>query len=447
MDKESVKPVNIGLLGLGTVGCGTVNVLQRNAQELLRRAGRPIIIQHAVVRDLNKKRDCDNISFQISSDIHALIQDPHIDIVVELMGGTQQARDAVLSALDHGKHVITANKALIAEHGNEIFAKAQQKGVIVAFEAAVAGGIPIVKILREGLVANRINRVAAILNGTSNYILTQMQLQQWEFDRALQEAQAQGYAEADPSLDVNGTDIAHKLTILATLAYGMPFAFSQISVEGIERITQRDIQYAEELGYRIKAMGIATYANQGINLRVHPCLIPDDVLLAHVDGVNNAILVDADAAGRTLYYGPGAGAEATASAVVADLVEVVRALSISAIHRVPSLAYPMESLHLVPIQAFDDVVSANYLRLLVTNKTGVLADITQIFAANQMSIEAVLQKESDKEGAAITVVILTHDVPEAAMQRAEHALNKLTHVREPLTRIRLEHFYEQTRQH
>lgn len=438
-----MKSVNIGLLGLGTVGCGTVNVLQRNAQELLRRAGRPITIQQVVVRDTKKTRHCNHQKFKLSTDAKTVIHNPEIDIVVELMGGTDLAREYVLAALENGKHVVTANKALIAEHGDELFAKAQEQGVMLAFEAAVAGGIPIIKILREGLSANKISRVAAILNGTSNYILTQMRTQQWEFGHALQIAQEKGYAEADPSFDINGTDSAHKLTILATLAYGIPLAFESVTVEGIENITQADIQYAEELGYRIKPMGIATHTEQGVILRVHPCLVPEDSLIAHVDGVNNAVFVEADALGSSLYYGAGAGAEPTASAVVADLIEVVRALDVNPEDRVPSLAYPTQALQRLPIQALGELNSAYYLRLLVTNQAGVLADITRIFADANISIEAVSQKERDKTAEHITIVILTHQVKESAMQQAIEALNALSHIKEPLTRIRLEHFYEQ----
>nr|WP_296747921.1 homoserine dehydrogenase [Thioalkalivibrio sp.] len=433
-----MKPVRIGLLGLGTVGCGTVQVLARNGDEIARRAGRGIVVVAAAVRDLTRERECDLDGVRLTDDPASVVDDPDVEVVVELMGGTEPARTLVLRAIAAGKHVVTANKALIALHGNEIFARAQEQGVVVAFEAAVAGGIPIIKALREGLAGNRIDWVAGIINGTGNFILTEMRDHGRDFGDVLAEAQRLGYAEADPTFDVEGIDAAHKLCILAAIAFGIPLQFERIHIEGISGITREDVTFAGELGYRIKHLGIARRAGGGFELRVHPTLIPERRLIANVDGVMNAVLVMGDAVGPTLYYGAGAGAEATASAVVADLVDVVRALTADPENRVPHLAFQPGALSDLPILPMAEVRTSFYLRLRAHDRPGVLADITRVLGAQGISIEAILQREPDPERGEATIIILTHQVREGDMQRAIDEIEALPHLSSPVTRIRME---------
>ena len=433
-----MKPVKIGLLGLGTVGCGTVAVLERNADEISRRAGRGIRVVAAAARDLSRPRACDLEDVRLTSNPVEVVDDPEVEVVVELMGGTEPARELVLRAIAAGKHVVTANKALIALHGNEIFARAHERGVVVAFEAAVAGGIPIIKALREGLAGNRIDWVAGIINGTGNFILTEMRDHGRDFADVLAEAQSLGYAEADPTFDVEGIDAAHKLCILAAIAFGIPLQFDRIHIEGISRITREDVSFANELGYRIKHLGIARRAEGGFELRVHPTLIPERRLIANVDGVMNAVLVHGDAVGPTLYYGAGAGAEATASAVVADLVDVVRALTADPENRVPHLAFQPGALSDRPILPMTEVRTSFYLRLRACDRPGVLADITRVLGEHSISIEAILQREPDPERGEATIIILTHQVREGDMQAAIARLEALAHLTSPVTRIRME---------
>ncbi|MBI3715214.1 MAG: homoserine dehydrogenase, partial [Betaproteobacteria bacterium] len=391
-----MKPIHVGLLGLGTVGSGTIEVLKRNREEIARRAGREIRITHATARDLTKPRDVSLEGIELLADADQLVMHPDIEIVCELIGGDTFTKDLVLKAIANGKHVVTANKALIAKHGNEIFAAAQKARVMVAFEAAVAGGIPIIKALREGLTANRIEWIAGIINGTSNYILSEMRSRGIPFEVALKEAQAKGYAEADPTFDIEGIDAAHKLTILSAIAFGIPVQFDKAYTEGISKLTEKDIRYAEQLGYRIKLLGITKFAKEGIELRVHPTLIPEKRLIANVEGVMNAILVKGDAVGATLYYGRGAGAEATASAVVADLVDVTRMLTADPEHRVPHLAFQPDQLHDTPVLTMGRVETAYYLRLSALDRPGVMADVTRILADGLISIDAILQKEAEE---------------------------------------------------
>lgn len=433
-----MEPVKVGLLGLGTVGGGTVRVLTRNAREITRRAGREIQVVKAFTRSLEKPRICATEGVELVTDPWQVVEDPKIAIVAELIGGIHPARELVLRAVELGKHVVTANKALIALHGNEIFARASQRGVMVAFEAAVAGGIPIIKVLREGLAGNRIEWVAGIINGTGNFILTAMHDQGREFAEVLKEAQALGYAEADPTFDVEGIDAAHKLTILAAIAFGIPLQFDKVYTEGITRITPEDICYAAELGYRIKSLGIARRGEEGIELRVHPCLIPARRLLANVDGVMNAVMVKGDAVGPTLYYGPGAGAEPTASAVVADLVDVVRVLTADPENRVPHLAFQPDALSDLPILPMGEIETAYYLRLKVADQPGVLADIARILADQNISIEAVVQKEPEPSQEDVPLIFLTHKVRESALDAAAAKIEALPCVKAPLHRIRLE---------
>ncbi|MCK5924736.1 MAG: homoserine dehydrogenase, partial [Methylococcales bacterium] len=388
-----MKPVKIGVLGLGVVGGGAINVLKRNAVEIARRAGREIIVTRACARSLNKERICNTDGIELTTDPLEIINDPEIDIILELIGGDSLAKDLISIAIARGKHVVTANKALIALHGNEIFEQASAKGVMVAFEAAVAGGIPIIKALREGLSGNQIEWLAGIINGTGNFILTEMRDKGRDFEAVLAEAQALGYAEADPAFDIEGIDAAHKLTILASIAYGIPLQFEKVYIEGLTQVTREDVNYAQELGYIIKHLGIARKTAKGIELRVHPTLIPHRRLLANVDGVMNAILVQGDAVGPTLYYGAGAGAEPTASAVVADVVDVVRALTTDPENHVPHLALQANSITDIPILAAEDIQTAYYLRLNAEDKSGVLSEVTKILAKHQISIEAMLQKE------------------------------------------------------
>ena len=433
-----MKPVRIGLLGLGTVGGGTVTVLKKNADEIARRAGRAIEISHASARDISKARDCDLSGVELTTDSFAIVNHPDVDVVVELIGGTGVAKELVVRAIEQGKHVVTANKALIAMHGNEIFTLAQEKGVMVAFEAAVAGGIPAIKAIREGLAGNRINWVAGIINGTSNFILTEMRDKGRDFADVLAEAQRLGYAEADPTFDIEGIDAAHKLTILASIAFGIPLQFDKAYTEGIGGVTTEDVSYCEELGYRIKHLGIARKTDKGIELRVHPTLIPHRRLIANVDGVMNAVLVHADAVGPTLYYGPGAGALPTASAVVADLVDVVRTLTADPENRVPHLAFQPDQISDVPILPMDDVVTAYYLRMTADDKPGVLADVTSILAESGISIEAIIQKEPKADAKQVSIIILTHVVLESKMNAAITRIEALQSISGAINRMRVE---------
>jgi len=432
-----MKAVNVGLLGLGTVGGGALAVLRRNADEISRRAGREIRVSAAAVRDLKKPRPgVDDI--QLTGDAMQIVDDPDIDIVVELIGGDGIAKEAALRAIDNRKHIVTANKALIALHGNAIFERAQRAGVTVAFEAAVAGGIPIIKTLREGLAANRIEALAGIINGTCNYILTRMQDGGGDFADALAAAQQRGYAEADPAFDIEGIDAAHKLTILASIAFGIPLQFERVHVEGITGIAAEDIAHAGELGYRIKHLGLAKRTAAGIELRVHPALIHKRELIANVGGVFNAILARADALGPSLYYGAGAGAEPTASAVVADLVDVVRAITTDPQNRVPHLAFQPGSLASLPLLAIAEVETAYYLRLRVLNRPGVLAAITRIFGDLGISIDTVLQKGPGKPNEEVTVIMLTQATIERNMDAATAAIAGLDTVTGESVRLRLE---------
>ncbi|MHB1400853.1 MAG: homoserine dehydrogenase [Thiobacillus sp.] len=432
-----MKPINVGLLGLGTVGGGTLTVLRRNAEEITRRAGREIRVVRAAVRDLEKARALAG-DLPLTTNPFDIVDDPEIDIVVELIGGLEPARELVMQAIARGKHVVTANKHLVAKYGNEIFAAAQAKGVMVAFEAAVAGGIPIIKALREGLTANRIEWLAGIINGTSNFILTEMRDKGAAFDDVLKEAQRLGYAEADPTFDIEGIDAAHKLTILSAIAFGIPMQFDRAYTEGISKLTREDVQYAEELGYRIKLLGIARRAENGIELRVHPTLIPERRLIANVDGAMNAVLVLGDAVGPTLYYGAGAGAEPTASAVVADLVDVTRLHTADPHHRVPHLAFQPDQLAATPILPMDEVRTAYYLRLSAFDRPGVLADITRILADGNISIDAMVQKEPAEGEEQVTIILLTHITMEKNINAAIARIEALDTVAGQVMRIRLE---------
>jgi len=433
-----VQSIKVGVLGLGTVGSGTVEVLQRNIKDITRKAGRDIDISRAAVRNLASPTNCSTDGIAITDNAMEIVNDPDIQIIVELIGGTGIAHELVLQALENGKHVVTANKALIAMHGNELFEKAQQKGVTIGFEAAVAGGIPIIKAMREGLAANRVEWLAGIINGTGNFILTEMRDKGRDFADVLTEAQALGYAEADPTFDVEGIDAAHKLTIMASIAFGIPLQFDKAYTEGISKIAQEDVQYATELGYRIKHLGIAKETSEGVELRVHPTLIPHRRLIANVDGVMNAVLVKGDAVGPTLYYGPGAGAEATASAVVADIIDIVRALTTDPENRVPHLAFQPETLADTPILPMSEVVTSYYLRIPTQDKLGVLADITRILSENGISIEAMLQKEPEQEGGIVPLIMLTHEVVEKNMDAAITQVEALSTVKDSVMRIRME---------
>ena len=432
-----MKPINVGLLGLGTVGGGTLSVLRRNAEEISRRAGREIRVVRAAVRNLEKAKAMAG-DLPLSTNPFDVVDDPEIDIVVELIGGLEPAKELVMQAIANGKHVVTANKHLVAKHGNEIFAAAQAKGVMVAFEAAVAGGIPIIKALREGLTANRIEWLAGIINGTSNFILTEMRDKGAAFEEVLKEAQALGYAEADPTFDIEGVDAAHKLTILSAIAFGIPMQFDRVYTEGISRLTREDVKYAEELGYRIKLLGIARRAENGIELRVHPTLIPERRLIANVDGAMNAVLVKGDAVGPTLYYGAGAGAEPTASAVIADLVDVTRLHTADPHHRVPHLAFQPDQLSDTPILPMDEVRTSYYLRLRAFDRPGVLADITRILADGSISIDAMVQKEPAEGEEQVNIILLTHITVEKNINAAIAKIEALDAVAGQVMRIRLE---------
>lgn len=431
-----MKPVKVGICGLGTVGGGTFNVLKRNAEEIARRAGRNIIVEAIGARRTNP--DCDTKGTHITDDIFEVAKNPEIDIVVELIGGYDIAKELVLTAIEHGKHVVTANKALIAVHGNEIFEAAQKKNVMVAFEASVAGGIPIIKAIREGLSANKINWLAGIINGTGNFIMTEMRDKGRDFDDVLKEAQELGYAEADPTFDVEGIDAAHKLTILASLAFGIPLQFEKAFTEGISKITRDDVQYAEELGYRIKHLGISRRTAAGVELRVHPTLIPASALIANVNGVMNAVLVDGDAVGQTMYYGAGAGSEPTASAVVADVVDVVRTLTADRDNRVPHLAFQPTELSDAAILPIAETQSAYYLRMSALEQPGVLAKVTSILGEQGINIEAVIQKETKEDQ--VPVIILTQAVLEQKVDAAIAEIEALAEIKGAVTRIRVEHF-------
>ncbi len=435
----SMKPMQVGLLGLGTVGYGTWQVLARNQDEIVRRAGRPIRITRIAERATERARELTRGSgVEIVADVGGVIDHPDIDIVIELLGGLEPARTFVLRAIAQGKHVVTANKALLAHHGNEIFAAAHAKGVMVAFEGAVAGGVPIIKALREGLTANQIEWIAGIINGTSNFILSEMRARGASFADVLKEAQARGYAEADPTFDIEGIDAAHKLTIMAAIAFGVPMQFDKAYTEGISRLTQEDIRYAEELGYRIKLLGITRRTPAGMELRVHPTLIPERRLIANVEGVMNAVLVKGDAVGATLYYGAGAGAEPTASAVIADLVDVTRMHTSDPEHRVPHLAFQPDQLSATPFLPMGEVVTSYYLRMRVLDRPGVLADITRILADRDISIEAMIQKEPSEGEDQTDIILLTHRIAEKNVDDAIARIEALQTVRGTIVRIRLE---------
>ncbi|MCG6874733.1 MAG: homoserine dehydrogenase [Betaproteobacteria bacterium] len=433
-----MKPINVGLLGIGTVGSGTWSVLARNREEISRRAGRDIRISVVADQDVEKAKRLTGGTVHIVPDAFDVVASPDIDIVVELIGGYTVAKDLVLRAIGNGKHVVTANKALLALHGTEIFAAAQANGVMVGFEAAVAGGIPIVKAVREGLTANRIEWIAGIINGTANFILSEMRERGLPFEAVLKEAQALGYAEADPTFDIEGIDAAHKLTILAALAFGIPMQFSKAYTEGIAKLTQADIRYAESLGYRIKLLGVTKRTAEGIELRVHPTLIPERRLIANVEGVLNAVLVKGDAVGPTLYYGAGAGAEPTASAVVADLVDVTRMHTADPEHRVPHLAFQPDRLSDERVLPMEDVVTSYYLRMRVLDRPGVLADITRILADGMISIDAMIQREPGEGEEQVDIIMLTHEAREKRINESIRAIEGLPVVTGQVTRIRLE---------
>jgi homoserine dehydrogenase len=437
-----MKPINVGLLGIGTVGRGTWDVLTRNADEIQRRAGRAIRISVVADKALEHAKKIVGGRAEVTPDAFDVARSKDVEIVVELIGGYTVAKELVLEAIAHGKHVVTANKALLATHGNEIFAAAQKKGVMVAFEASVGGGIPIIKALREGLAANRIEWIAGIINGTSNFILSEMRDKGLAFEAALKDAQARGYAEADPTFDIEGVDAAHKLTILSALAFGIPMQFKSVYTEGISKLTKADIGYAEELGYRIKLLGITRRARsgiaQGIELRVHPTLVPARRLIANVEGVMNAILVKGDAVGATLYYGAGAGAQPTASAVVADLVDVTRLITADPEHRVPHLAFQPDRLSSDPVLPIGEVETSYYLRMRVLDRPGVLADITRILADSAISIEAMVQKEPGEGESRVDIVMLTHLALEKNVELAMGKIERLSSVEGRVTRIRLE---------
>ena len=433
-----MKPIKVGLLGIGTVGGGTWTVLARNQEEISRRAGRAIEISMVADKEIEKARKLTGGKARVTADAFEVVRSPDVDIVIELIGGYGVAKDLVLAAIENGKHVVTANKALLATHGNEIFKAAQKKGVMVAFEGAVAGGIPIIKALREGLTANRIEWIAGIINGTSNFILSEMRDKGLPFDAVLKEAQKRGYAEADPTFDIEGIDAAHKLTIMSAIAFGIPMQFDKCYKEGISGLTQEDIRYAEQLGYRIKLLGITKHVKEGIELRVHPTLIPTRRLIANVEGVMNAVLVKGDAVGATMYYGAGAGAEPTASAVVADLVDITRLHTADPDHRVPHLAFQpdrMSDLEVLPMEA---VVTSYYLRMRVIDRPGVLADVTRILADASISIDAMIQREPAEGEDQVDIIMLTHQAREKHVNAAIAKIEGLPVVTGKVTRIRLE---------
>ena len=431
-----MKPVKIGICGLGTVGSGTFNVLRRNGDIIAARAQAPLQVVHVGARRDNP--DCELGDTRVSRDIFEVARDPEVDILVELIGGTTVARELIEEAIRAGKHVVTANKALIAEFGNEIFALAEQHGVVVRYEAAVAGGIPIIKALREGLAGNRIEWLAGIINGTGNFILSEMRDKGREFAEVLAEAQALGYAEADPTFDVEGIDAAHKLVILASLAFGMPLQFKSVYAEGITRLTPQDLDYAQELGYRIKHLGVARQSDAGVELRVHPTLIPEQRLLANVNGVKNAVLVEGDAVGPTLYYGAGAGAEPTASAVVADLVDLARDISVQQSCRVPALGFASDSVRDLPIVPMADVETAWYLRMEAEDKPGVMSEVTRLFSEQGISIEGLIQKAPAQGATRVPVIVLTNTAAQGRVESAVRAIEALATITGAITCIRVE---------
>ncbi len=433
-----MKPINVGLLGIGTVGGGTWTVLNRNAEEITRRAGRPIQISVVADKNLDLAKQVTGGKCRLTDDAFAVVADPAVDIVVELIGGYGIAKELVLKAIENGKHVVTANKALLAVHGNEIFAAAQKKGVMVAFEAAVAGGIPIIKALREGLTANRIQWIAGIINGTTNFILTEMRDKGLPFDVVLKEAQRLGYAEADPTFDIEGVDAAHKITLMSAIAFGIPVQFDKAHIEGISQLDAQDIKYAEQLGYRIKLLGITKRTPEGVELRVHPTLIPAKRLIANVEGAMNAVLVQGDAVGSTLYYGKGAGAEPTASSVIADLVDITRMHTADPGHRVPHLAFQPDQLADLKVLPIGEVQTSYYLRMRVEDKPGVLADITRILADQQISIDAMIQREPAEGEQQTDIIMLTHLTREKQVDAAIRLIESLPVVTGRLIRLRLE---------
>ena len=437
-----MKSIQVGLLGIGTVGSGVFNVLQRNQSEIIRRAGRGIEITMVADLDTARAQAAVGPDVNVVNDASAVIANPDIDVVIELIGGYGIARQLMMEAIEAGKHVVTANKALLAVHGTEIFAAASRKGVMVMFEAAVAGGIPIIKSLREGLSANRIQWIAGIINGTTNFILSEMRDKGLDFDVVLKEAQALGYAEADPTFDIEGVDAAHKAALMSAMAFGVPVQFDKAYIEGIAKLGAADIKYAEQLGYRIKLLGITKKTDKGIELRVHPTLVPNKRLIANVEGAMNAVMVHGDAVGTTLYYGKGAGSEPTASAVIADLIDIARLHTANALQRVPHLAFQPDAMSNVPVLSMGEVVTSYYLRLNVADEAGVLANVTSILAKADISIDAVLQREADEvggEGATQTdLIILTHDCVEAKMNEALGQMQALSTVLAPIVRIRKE---------
>ncbi len=433
-----MKPIQVGLLGIGTVGSGVFNVLQRNQAEIMRRAGRGIEVAMVADLDTARAQSVVGASAQVVNDARAVIANPEIDIVIELIGGYGIARQLVMEAIEAGKHVVTANKALLAVHGTEIFAAAHKKGVMVAFEAAVAGGIPIIKALREGLTANRLQWLAGIINGTTNFILSEMRDKGLDFAVVLKEAQRLGYAETDPTFDIEGVDAAHKATIMSAIAFGIPVQFDKAYVEGITQLAAQDIRYAEQLGYRIKLLGITKRTDKGIELRVHPSLVPAKRLLANVEGAMNAVMVHGDAVGTTLYYGKGAGSEPTASAVIADLVDITRLHTSDPAHRVPHLAFQPDQMSDQPVLPMAEVVTSYYLRLRVADQTGVLAEVTGLLASAGISIDAVLQREAGEGEKQTDLIILTHDAREGTMNEVLARLQALPTVLAPITRIRKE---------
>ena len=433
-----MKPVKLGLIGVGTVGASTARVLKNNALEIARRAGREIEIVHASRRDISLGMPEGNHGILLTDNPFEVVDNPEVDVVIELIGGYDPARELVMRAIENGKHVVTANKALIALHGNEIFSAAQEKGVTVAFEAAVAGGIPIIKSIREGLRANRIEWLAGIINGTGNFILTEMRDKGRNFDDVLREAQALGYAEADPTFDVEGIDAAHKLCILSSLAFGIPLQFESVYTEGISAISTDDVVYAAELGYRIKHLGIARHSEKGVEMRVHPTLIPEKRLIANVDGVMNAVLVKGDKLGPSLYYGAGAGADPTASAVVADIIDVARSITTDPLNRVPHLAFQPDQIADLPIVPITEVNTAYYIRMQVDDIPGVMADITRIMGENQISIEAILQKEPEAGVTQATIIMLTQKIIEKQINKSIEEISMLETVHGDIHRIRVE---------
>lgn len=433
-----MKPIKVGLLGVGVVGGGTYEVLKRNQEEITRRAGRGIQITMVADRNVERARQITGGNCEVVDDGNLVVNNPDIDIVIELIGGYTVARDLVLAAIANGKHVVTANKALLAVHGNEIFKAAQEKGVVVAFEAAVAGGIPIIKALREGLTANRIEWIAGIINGTTNFILSEMRDKGLDFAAVLKEAQDLGYAEADPTFDIEGIDAAHKATIMSAIAFGIPVQFDKAYVEGITKLEATDIRYAEQLGYRIKLLGITKRMSNGIELRIHPTLIPTKRLIANVEGAMNAVVVQGDAVGATLYYGKGAGAEPTASAVIADLVDITRLASADPEHRVPHLAFQPDAMTNIPILPMSEITTSYYLRMHVMDQPGVLADVARILADATISIDAMIQREPDEGESRADIVMLTHQTQEKNMLAAIEKINALPTVLGEVNKIRLE---------